>query len=140
MVKALGLIPFEANDAQRRMRVACVAPVPRLAVGALRELTGWGADPYLVSDADWNAMFQAYGAGRDQDGWRSRITTVRDIDDATARITRAAQGSYGVTLTHARWDPYVWVRLQASDRTEDLLLTDAPHAEEQSWAVRPISH
>lgn len=136
MVRALGLIPFEASTAHRRMKVACVAPVPRLALGALRELTGWTAEPFLVSDADWNTMFAAYGAGHRDGAWAARTTVIRDLDDATSRIARVAQGAPGVTVTHARWDPYVWVRLQAPDHVEDLLLTDTPPPrKDTTWAA-----
>jgi hypothetical protein len=140
MVRALGLIPFETNEAQRRMKVACVARVPRLALGALRELTGWTPEPYLVSDQDWNAMLAAYGSSQTAHTWLPAVSTIKDIGDATARIARAAQGPKGITLTHARWDPYVWVRLQATGQTEDLLLAEGPDVEERPWAEPHTSH
>src|SRR5690349_17357974 len=39
MVRALGLLPFEAQE--RRLHVICTAPVPRPALRALARLTGW---------------------------------------------------------------------------------------------------
>ena len=49
-VRALGLVPFEADESQKRLRVICAPPVPRSAVRALLKLTGWTAEPYLVQD------------------------------------------------------------------------------------------
>src|SRR5207249_4115824 len=53
MVRALGLVPFEVDDQTRILKVAYMAPLPRVALAALRELTGWTPEPYLVADDVW---------------------------------------------------------------------------------------
>ncbi len=40
-VRALGLVPFDADDVLRRLSVICAAPVPKSAIRALTRLTGW---------------------------------------------------------------------------------------------------
>ena len=46
----------------RHIKVACTAPVPRLAVSALKELTGWTAEPFLVPDSTLERLMTAYAA------------------------------------------------------------------------------
>lgn len=43
-VRALGVVPFEVDDLQKKIRVVCAAPVPRTAMCALLKLTGWTAE------------------------------------------------------------------------------------------------
>ena len=54
-VRALGLVPFEIDEARAARQVICTAPVPRAALRALAKLTGWTAEPYLVDDEVWDA-------------------------------------------------------------------------------------
>ncbi|MDE3130173.1 MAG: hypothetical protein KGL16_03395, partial [Acidobacteriota bacterium] len=63
-VQALGLVPIEIIDSQKLIKVACMAPLPRVALGALRELTGWIVQPYLVSDQLWPSLLASYGTAR----------------------------------------------------------------------------
>src|SRR5204862_4721441 len=64
-VRALGIVPFNAPE-KGRIRVAVTAPVPRVAFGALRQLTGWTPEPYLVDNDNWEALVQAYGSVQGQ--------------------------------------------------------------------------
>ena len=50
-VRAVGLVPFGADEPRRRLHVMCAAPLPRAAMRALLTLTGWTPEPYLVDDA-----------------------------------------------------------------------------------------
>ncbi len=104
------------------MKVACVAPLPRLAIGAMAQLTRYTVEPYFVSDDSWPTLLASYGVGRD---WRAdaRRGAVRDVHDAAARIARAAEKRRDLRLVHARCDPYMLVRLEADDGSEDLLLS-----------------
>ena len=52
-VRALGLVPFEADADRRLLHVICTAPPPRAAFRALAGQAGWTAQPYLVDDALW---------------------------------------------------------------------------------------
>ena len=47
-VCALSLVPIGVDAELKRLHVACAAPVPRMALGAL-ELTGWSIEPLLVT-------------------------------------------------------------------------------------------
>jgi hypothetical protein len=124
-VLALGLVPFSEIDAHQRMKVACLAPVPRAALGALGRLIGCTPEPYLVSDDLWPALAGAYGS-------RSRrvsraFSTATTVSDAAARIAEAAAGGRRATVTEAHWAPYTWVRVQAPGVVHDVILTnDSP--------------
>ena len=42
-VRALGVVPIQVDETNRLLVVACQAPLPRAALSALRQLTGWDA-------------------------------------------------------------------------------------------------
>ena len=125
-VRALGLVPVSEEE-EGRIRVACMAPVPRRALSAFRRLTGWIPEAYLVADADFQALVRNYGA--DVDGERpmrelTRFSQTESLADAAARITAAATRGGDTTVTEARWEPYTWVRVQGtSGRVEDVLFS-----------------
>jgi hypothetical protein len=124
-VRALGVVPFSAPE-HGRVRVAVVAPVPRVAFGALRQLTGWTPEPYLVDDANWAALMEAYGtgvAGRPRPGPLVEFIQAHSLSDAAARIAAAATSGGRTTVTEAHWDPYTWVRVQGEGVIRDVLLS-----------------
>lgn len=138
-VRALGLVPFERSSDGERLAVACVAPLPRLALSAIREITGARIDAFIVADEDWECLADAYASG---DAAREPLipsTTLRSIPDAAVRIALAAEGG-PVRIQHARCDPFMWVRLEASARREDLLVSIGSHEGERPWPVAPTQH
>jgi len=142
-VRALGVVPFEAieHDNERRLKVACSAPLPRLALAALRELTTWKIDPLIVRDDLWQELLDAYGTL--DEGMTVMAIHPRSVVEATAHIATAVESGRAVRVQQARCDPFVWVRLEG-EANEDLLLSmDAlvkEHAKEQStWLAEPMS-
>lgn len=121
--RALGLVPFELNETQRRVRVVCMAPVPRGAVRALLKLTGWAAEPYLVADEVWHQAMRAYRpAGLDS--VRPTIT-VPSVAAAAAHVADSAMANRSITMRHASYDGYTWVRVEGPYETSDLLVARA---------------
>jgi hypothetical protein len=140
-VRALGIVPFNAPDSGR-IRVAVTAPVPRVAFGALRQLTGWTPEPYLVADDNWAALMQAYGAGvADQRRRGPVVEFVRahNLSDAAAGIAAAATSGGPTRVTEAHWDPYTWVRVQGEGVIRDVLLS-RDTVEEMSCPAANTSH
>jgi hypothetical protein len=140
-VRALGVIPFEAivHDESRRLKVACAAPLPRLAIAALRELTTWKIDPLIVRDDLWCDLLEAYGT---VDTERTPVVAIhpRTMVEATAHIALAVETGRAVRVQQARCDPFVWVRLEGEQANEDLLLSmDAMVKEQSTWQAEPMS-
>lgn len=143
VVRALGVVPFEADRRHDVLKVACTAPVPRSSLAALRELTGSIIEPYLVADEQWPTVVQAYGAGRRAAG--ATPTVVTDLEALSVRVTDAARHARSLRMSEARCEDKLWVRLDADGRVEELLLafdTPAPAsatatAEAASPAARP---
>ncbi len=140
-VRALGVIPFEAieHDESRRLKVACAAPLPRLAIAALRELTTWKVDPLIVRDDLWCDLLEAYGT---VDTERTPVMAIhpRTMVEATAHIALAVETGRAVRVQQARCDPFVWVRLEGEQANEDLLLSmDALMKEQSTWLAEPMS-
>jgi hypothetical protein len=122
-VRALGVIPIGAANADRVTMVACQAPVPRAALSALRQLTGWTPTPFLVSDEDWEALLGAYGAPPSHPQRRVQFTTVRDVDEAAAQIAAAAAAQGSITVTEAYCDTATWLRVVGPDAINTLHMT-----------------
>jgi Type II secretion system (T2SS), protein E, N-terminal domain len=139
-VRALGLVPISGVE-DGRIRVACPAPVPRRALGALRRLTGWVPEPYLVADDDWQALVDNYGADVDDHsrgaGFTELVQTA-SVSDAAARIATAATRGGATTVTEARWEPYTWVRVQGAGLVEDVLLARAGATVSQEEVPCPV--
>ena len=143
-VRALGVVPFEAieHGGERRLKVACSAPLPRLALAALRELTTWKIDPLIVRDDLWQELMDAYGTL--DEGMTVMAIHPRSVVEATAHIATAVETGRAVRVQQARCDPFVWVRLEGEEANEDLLLSmDAlvkEHVKEQAtWQAEPMS-
>jgi hypothetical protein len=116
-VRALGLIPFEADDVNQRLKVVCAAPLPRVAIRALLQLTGWTAEPFLVHDDVYEQALRMYRA--DEAG---TTTTVGTVAAAAACVADAAQAERSITVRSAACDRYTWVRIEGARQTSDLLV------------------
>jgi hypothetical protein len=132
-VRALGLVPFEADESQKRLRVICAPPVPRSAARALLKLTGWTAEPYLVQDEVWQDALSLYRPALPKTGQRPEVMTVKGAAAAAARVADNALLDRSVTMRAASCDQYTWVRVEGPRQVSDLLI---PSMEEQCQAVR----
>ena len=132
-VRALGLVPFEADESQKRLRVVCAPPVPRSATRALLKLTGWTAEPYLVHDEVWQDALSLYRPALPKTGQRADVTTVKGAAAAAARVADNALIDRTVTMRAANCDQYTWVRVEGARQVSDLLI---PAMEEPCQAAR----
>jgi hypothetical protein len=121
-VRALGIVPF--RETEEELLIACAAPVPYSAIGALEVLSGHKVQPYLVADDDFAILAQEYGASAPN----LRSNTVRDIPDGASRIAALAAAAGDLTMMEAHVDSYTWVRLDANGRVSTLLVP--PYADE----------
>jgi len=88
-VRALGIVPFAADPANEVIRVACVAPLPRLALSIARHLTGQHVEPFLVSDDRLAALIESYcGHAARRDAGRGASPAVRPGDGFGAALSR----------------------------------------------------
>jgi hypothetical protein len=130
-VRALGLVPFEADEKRKRLRVLCTAPISRSATRALSKLTGWTAEPYLVDDDVWQDALALYrpSAGRESE-MRREVLTLTGTDDAAARVADSALLDRSVTMRHASFDKHTWIRVEGPRQVSDLLIPamEEPHA------------
>jgi hypothetical protein len=122
-VRALGLVPFR-EPSHGVVAVACPAPLPRLALGALRRLTGLAPEPHLVGDDVWTELVDAYGTDASVIGI-SRFLRTADVSEAARSIARAAMLGQAVRLTDARCDPFTWVRVASAGGAHDVVLATA---------------
>jgi len=116
VVRALSVVPF-CEPMQGTIKVACTAPVPRIALSALHRITGLMPEPYMISDRLWRELLESYGADT-----FSHAAGTTDIAEAAALIARAAAESRGARLAEIHWDPYTWVRVLADTGTHDVVL------------------
>jgi hypothetical protein len=123
-VRALGLVPLAVDAKNEVVRVACAAPVPRLAMAAMRELTGYRIEPYLVADRLFGDVLEAWCARQPSPGRAGRVAG--DVPSAAARIVAAARAKGGAQLTEALCNDRVWLRLEADGQTEDLWVHARP--------------
>jgi hypothetical protein len=140
-VRALGLVPFSEVGDDGRIKVACVAPLPRAALAALRQLTSWTTEPYLVSDENLERLLQAYGAdaaGRLPTPAESGFVRASTLSEAAACIATAATSARRTTMTEASLAPYTWVRVRAAGVTQDVLFAPAG-AKEIACLAAPTS-
>lgn len=137
MVRALGLVPFEADDVLKKLRVVCAAPVPKAAMRALIRLTGWAPEVYLVTDRVFQQVLDAYKPAQGN-AKSHQALTVENVSAAAALVADVAANERAVTMHHADCDSYRWVRVQASQRVSDLLVTAAQ--EERGCQAALIAH
>ncbi|HEX7085452.1 MAG TPA: hypothetical protein VF198_03760 [Vicinamibacterales bacterium] len=133
-VQALGLVPFAVDQERRAMKVACAAPVPRLAVGALRELTGWHADVFLVPDEVLPELVDEYAALATEAGADECVVS---REAAGPRIAEAASALPGAVVSQARIDPWLWVRVSDGRVGRNLFVATQ---EDPSWQAVLTSH
>jgi hypothetical protein len=123
-VCALGLVPIGAVESKHLLMVACAAPVPRAALSAVVQLTGWTAEPYLVSDSDLETLMTAYGASVPGPRLATHFVTARDADDAARRIAAAVADEHNVSMTEAHCAPFTWVRVAGTRTVSTLRVPD----------------
>lgn len=140
-IRVLGLVPFEVSRDGERLAVACVAPVPRASMQALREITGARVDAFVVADTEWQRLAAAYGTRRRPSEPKVATTTLRSIADAALRIAASAGQGGAERMQHACCEPFMWVRLEGQRYREDLLVRlGVDTTESDRWPVAPTSH
>lgn len=136
-VEALGVVPFRVTGDS--VLVACTAPVPRAAIGALEVLMRRAVEPFLVADDDFARLVGAYGervGNADADTMRAT-----DVEDGASRIAALAAEARSVELTEAHLEPFTWVRIAADGRTRTLLVPPGGVMEvEESWLAATTQH
>jgi hypothetical protein len=130
-VRALRVVPFDADPERAELKVACTAPVPRRSLAALHRLTGWKAQAYLVSEDTWQTLATAYGESRTTE---DPVFAECDAENAAARVARLAESERSVKLLSARCDPFTWIRVQGTAGVEDLFV---PRDRDKEAACRP---
>ena len=120
MVRALGLVPFEADVIAERLHVITAAPVPRSAIRALTRLTKWTVEVYLVNDAVFEAAVDAYEPV--EQALVREAYMVRTLEAAAERVAERASRDRAVTMRHVAYDDRIWVRVEGSARVSDLLV------------------
>lgn len=138
-VRALGVVPIQVDETNRLLVVACQAPLPRAALSALRQLTGWTPEPLLVSDVDWQLLIRAYGSAVTRRQQRVVFERVRDIDELAARIAAAAANDRTVTITEAHYGESTWVRVEGQGAISTMLMPRA-RVEDSECLVPTTSH
>ena len=131
-VRALGLVPFDADEATRRVRIVCAAPVPKGAMRALFKLTGWTAEPYLIEDQLWEQALRQYRPSPPAEGHYREAVAVNGVDAAAAHIAESALMDRAVTMRHASCNQYTWVRVEGPRQVSDLFVPAIQEAECQA--------
>lgn len=137
-VRALGIVPFRETDDE--LLIACAAPVPYSAIGALQALSDRKVRPFLVADDDFATLAREYGAASQT----RRGNVVRDISEGASRIAALAAEAGDVTVTETHVDPFTWVRIDANGRINTLLVRpyadDADAKENAEWLAGTTQH
>jgi len=123
-VRALGLVPFEVNESERRIKVVCAAPVPRAALRALTKLTGWLPEAYLVDDKVWEQAMRAYKS-RGEMSANAPTARVSDLAAAASKVADVALADRAITMRHATYDRYTWVRVEGPQHWSDVWVMGA---------------
>ena len=118
-VRALSIVPF-AEPSGGAVKVACLAPLPRLALSAFRRITGFIPEPHLVADDRWADLVESYGADADDRSVPQFIET-RGLADAAATIARTAANARAARLTGLRSDAYTWMRVRVPEGIHDVV-------------------
>ncbi|MCC6991496.1 MAG: hypothetical protein IT181_21020 [Acidobacteria bacterium] len=143
-IQALRLVPIAPPD-HGRIRVAFPAPVPRAALTALRQQTGWAPEPFLVSDEAWLELLEHYGTAAVRSAGSGPAVDFAREDDALQAVRRLAavvMKARTTTMSEARWGDYVWVRLHGAGPSFDLLLDNAAaqaRLQEDTWPAATTS-
>jgi hypothetical protein len=134
MARALEVVPFGVDPGARLVQVICSAPVPRAALRALRKLTGWTPDVYLVADLVWRRALDDYGALFDMP---APLPIAAGLDEAASVVASRAAADRHVTMRLARWERYAWVRVEGPTRVSDVLI---PQSTEDACLAAPTAH
>jgi hypothetical protein len=138
--RVLGIVPFESDAETQTLKVACPAPLPRGALAAVREITGWSVNPFLVADEDWVRLLEVCAAAARLRARPQVCATVSSVSDAAALIAdRAARGG-ARRMHYARCAPYVWVRLEGTQAEDVLLPLGRLQQGERRWQAEPTRH
>jgi hypothetical protein len=123
------------------MFVACTAPLPYSAIGAVRVLTGFKTVAYLVSDENLDALMAAYAADVPSARNRVRVQWVEGMHDAARRIAESASSFGDITVKEAHLDPLTWIRVAGRHGIDAMFVT--PHEGRQEvpeWLVGTTPH
>lgn len=118
-VRALSLVPITRPE-RGRVRVACAAPVPRVALAAFSRITGLAPEPFVVTDATFESLVAAYGTDA-LDDERAEFVAAHDLGEAIRQITAAAVNDGAAKLTETRLEPFTWVRVEGDAGVRDVL-------------------
>jgi len=135
-VRALGLVPFDVDRGQQRIKVICAAPVPRSAVRAMHTLTGWTPEVYLVQDDIWERALGEYRSSS-EDVAAADVLTMGGIAAAASFVADTASTDRAVTMRHAQWGRFTWVRVEGPTQVANLLV---PGAEEGTCQAAHTAH
>jgi len=140
-VRALGIVPIrtEERDGVAVMMVACPAPLPRAALGAVRALTGFKTVPYLVADDDFDALMSAYALDV-LPAARVRVQWVEGMHDAARRIAEAASSAGDVTMKQIHLDPLTWIRVVGKHGIDAMFVTSGVREEVPQWLAGTTPH
>lgn len=139
--RALGVVPFEVeaiDEDRSRLKVACRAPLPRQTLTALREISGWSVEPYLVWDTEFSSLVAAYGRAKRTP--RRERPVLKTTLDAADRIARSAIEGRAASMAWARCAPFVWVRLKGPEPQDLFVPVGAPRERSRAWQAVPTSH
>jgi hypothetical protein len=134
MARALEIAPFGTDEGTRLVKVICAAPVPRAALRALRTLTGWTPDVYLVADAVWRRALDDYAGLFDMP---AALPIAAGVEEAASVVASRASDDRSVTMRLARWERYAWVRVEGQSRVSDVLI---PQSMEDACQAAPTAH
>lgn len=137
-LRALGVVPIEADPEGRSLRVACPAPLPRLALAVLAELTGRIIDPLLVTDDDLVMLLKAYGTAMPDAP--VNVTRTDSLGEAARRIAEAIRSGRARRMQPVRCEPWLWVRLEGESTREEIVLPAQAVRKERTWQAARIRH
>lgn len=118
-VRALRVVPF-SEPSRGIVKVACLAPLPRLALSAFRRITGFIPEPHLIADDRWADLVDAYGSDATGASVPSFVQT-HTLADAAATIARTATSARAARLTGLRCDDYTWMRVMVPEGAHDVV-------------------
>jgi hypothetical protein len=136
-VRALGVVPVDADETRRTLKVACAAPLPRLALAVLRELTGAAVEPLLVDDDVLAELVEAYGAAGTSEP--IPVTRTRSLDEASRRIAAAVGEGRAHRMQQVRCEPYLWVRLEGERAPEEIVVPIDAVRRDRTWQADRMS-
>jgi hypothetical protein len=102
----------------------------------MQTLTGWTPEVYLVHDDVWLRALREYQPSSTEAA-SSDVLTVSGIDDAASYVADTAFADRSVTMRHAQWDRFTWVRVEGPTQVANLLV---PGAGEGTCQAAPTAH